>query len=164
MKTKLPTAITTIEEAKAFLKELNSNCEAFHPEDDAEDIGDWLGINDDAESPTAEECKQLNKLLKDIFYLEGNVAPFFETDGYKCWDGMKFDPCGYLLDLGHEEERYFVRDLSGRDGHYETRYTDLRDDENFNDDEEFLDWLNSNEEGDEYTEFNNVKITRIMRG
>lgn len=38
MKTTLPTAINTIEEAKTFLTELNTNGEAYHPEDDAHDI------------------------------------------------------------------------------------------------------------------------------
>lgn len=38
MKTNLPAAITTIDEAKAFLTELHANGESYHPEDDAHDV------------------------------------------------------------------------------------------------------------------------------
>jgi len=91
MKTNLPEAITTIAEAKAFLRELHTNREIYHPEDDAHTIVSWDGMPDDEAVPTPEQCDQLNKLMEDIYNLPGNdgrhVAP------------MVFDPCGYGLGL-----------------------------------------------------------------
>lgn len=75
MRTPLPTAIVSVEEAKQFLKELHENGESFHPEDDAHSIV-WQTSN-----PTPQERDHLNKLMSDIY------------------DVADFDPCGYLLDL-----------------------------------------------------------------
>lgn len=74
MKTQLPNEIKTIEDAKAFLTDLHTNNETFHPEDDATDI-DWQTcIVSDV------EAIQLNKLMADIYNL---------AEG--------FDPCEFLL-------------------------------------------------------------------
>lgn len=81
MRTKLPLSINTVEEAKAFLHELHSNGEAYHPEDDAHDI-----VWGSCPEATEEECDRLNKLMRDIY----DNIDFYETG---------FDPCGYLLDL-----------------------------------------------------------------
>jgi hypothetical protein len=82
MKTTLPAAINTIGEAENFLTSLHNNNEAFHPEDDATDlVGDLF---------TQSEGEQLNKLMNDIYNLEGNngnhATPIF-------------DPCEFLLSL-----------------------------------------------------------------
>lgn len=69
--------ITSVEEAKAFLRELHDNDEAYHPEDDAED-----NENEDIRL----EADALNKCMEDIYALPG--VP-----------GDDFDPCGYLIDL-----------------------------------------------------------------
>jgi hypothetical protein len=78
MKTCLPDSINNISQAKAFLRELERNNEAFHPEDDANDIF-WTGPAQDL--PSTEERDKLNSLMGDCYKLEG------------------FDPCGYLLGL-----------------------------------------------------------------
>lgn len=91
MKTILPVAITTPEEAKAFLTALSDNGEVFHPEDDAHDI-----VWNVCPAPTTEEADLLNKLMNDIYNLPGNdgrhIAP------------MIFDPCEHLLDLDNTGE------------------------------------------------------------
>lgn len=74
MKTILPNKITSIEEAKNFLKSLSENGEMFHPEDDANDI------NFEDDSPTKEECDKLNTLMDEVYSFDG------------------FDPCEYILD------------------------------------------------------------------
>ena len=79
MKTILPAAITTVEEAKAFLTELHKNGEAFHPEDDARHLSGNLF--------TEEEGGKLNKLMDNIYNLPGN-------DGRH--DKLAFCPCEYL--------------------------------------------------------------------
>lgn len=71
MKTHLPTAITTVQEAKAFLKALWTNGESFHPDDDASQIHD-LFMHD--------EALQVNTLMDAIHALD-------------------FDPSEYLLEL-----------------------------------------------------------------
>lgn len=85
MKTVLPEAIKTKAEAEQFLTDLVNNKEAFHPEDDAHDI-----VWQSGETPTFEECEQLNKLMEDIYKMPGNdgsqLAPFF------C-------PCEFILSL-----------------------------------------------------------------
>ncbi len=95
MKTKLPVAITTVDEAKAFLSELYKNDESYHPEDDANDI-EWDGDN----PPTKQECDQMNKLMDDIYSLkgqEGNLAKVF------C-------PCEFLL----MQDPDYVKELEKR--------------------------------------------------
>lgn len=84
MKTKLPESISTVDEAKAFLLELHTNGESYHPEDDAHDI-----IWGSCEEPTPDECDQLNKLMDDIYSL-----PDIGT-----YPNLTFDPCGYFIDL-----------------------------------------------------------------
>jgi hypothetical protein len=76
MKTILPQAITTVQEAEAFLQDLIDNNEVYHPEDDAHDI-----IWNDCTASSSEECDQLNKLMDDIYNLEGD-----------------YDPCAYIMD------------------------------------------------------------------
>jgi len=61
MKTNLPNSITSIEEAKEFLKNLKHNGELFHPEDNAHEIA-WS-----CAAPTYEECEKLNKLMEEIY-------------------------------------------------------------------------------------------------
>jgi hypothetical protein len=78
MKTTLPSKITTVEEAKEFLTALFDNNESYHPEDDAHDI-DWTTCE-----PTEEEKEQLNKLMGNMYGLNGE--PFF-------------DPCAFLWDM-----------------------------------------------------------------
>ena len=82
MKTTLPEEITTINEAKQLLTALHNNGEAFHPEDDANDLcGDPF---------TIDEGNQLNKLMADIYSLPGN-------ENYP--NDLAFDPCGFFCDL-----------------------------------------------------------------
>jgi hypothetical protein len=76
MKTKLPTAISTLKEAKEFLDELFKNNEGFHPEDDACDLV-WNLPNE--QIPNTSECRHLNRLMNDIYGIDG------------------FDPCEYIL-------------------------------------------------------------------
>lgn len=89
MKTKLPEAITTVEEAKAFITDLFNNGEGYHPEDDAFDVI-WTSSN-----PTIVEKMQLNKLMADIYDLPGN-------EDYR---NMVFDPCGLFCDLSNPNWR-----------------------------------------------------------
>lgn len=80
LKTQLPAEIKTIDEAKKLLTDLFNNDEAYHCEDPAAEC---------LENATSVEAKQLDKLMSDIYNLDGNnnVAD------------MAFDPCGFLLDL-----------------------------------------------------------------
>ncbi len=80
MKTILPAAITTVEEAKAFLTELHKNGEAYHPEEDAHYLH--------GEPFNKEEAQKLNDLMDEIYALPGN-------DGRH--DNIAFDPCEHLL-------------------------------------------------------------------
>jgi hypothetical protein len=84
MKSALPKAIKTIEEAKQFLTELYNNGEAFHPEDNAHDV-EWSVPQD--QQPTKEERDQLNRLMNEI---------------YEAAKGSDFDPCEFLLELDPE--------------------------------------------------------------
>lgn len=88
MKTILPSAIETVEQAKAFLTDLFNNNEAYHPEEDAHETK-WenKSIN---EQPTEQERDQLNKLMEDIYDLDGNNGNHRNP---------KFDPCEFLLNL-----------------------------------------------------------------
>ena len=68
IKTILPDAISTIYEAKVFLKELHKNGESFHPEGRAVEL-----INDSGEQFfTHDEAAQLDKLMDDIYNLNRN--------------------------------------------------------------------------------------------
>lgn len=79
MKTKLPTKITSVKQAKTFLTDLFNNGESYHPEDDANDIIKPNG------KPlcTWKDAKQLNKLRDDMYQLKN------------------FDPCAIFCDLLH---------------------------------------------------------------
>jgi hypothetical protein len=94
MKTKLPSAINTVKEAKSFLWELHSNGEAFHCEDDANDCL--------AGRVTKEQGDLLNKLMEDIYNLQGNDGRHVD---------LAFDPCQFLLDI---DIKFRYKDLSGR--------------------------------------------------
>lgn len=86
MKTTLPKEINSVEQAKTFLTELVKNDEQFHPEDDATDlVGDAF---------TKEEGEQLNKLMRDIYNLDGNNGNHATP---------KFDPCEFILSLESKE-------------------------------------------------------------
>lgn len=86
MKTNLPATITSVEEAKAFLTELQANGEAYHPEDNAHDI-EWRNMPED-QKPDYIQFRLLNKLMNDIYVLNGN--------DHTC---PVFDPCEFLLEL-----------------------------------------------------------------
>ena len=78
MKTNLNRKIETIEDAKQFLSELFNNDEAYHPEDNANDIEFKTA------KVSAQEREALNPLMNDCF-IKG------------------FDPCEYLLDLINDQ-------------------------------------------------------------
>lgn len=139
MKTTLPTEIKTIEQAKDLLRQLHLNNESYHPDDSAETI---IRGGDDERVFTDQEAEQLNKLMNEIFTIDN------------------FDVYEYQLELLYEPQRYFVKDLSGRSGHYETTFAHLLADDELNDDE-FIEWLHAAQVGETYNEFNNQTITRI---
>lgn len=147
MKTTLPKSIKTVKEAKAFLTALHRHGESFHPEDDALTV-----IFDIKNPPNKTVRRRLNYLMSDIYDLPGNDGRHVEP--------MVFDPCEFLIILQHTSERYFVKDKSGRSGHYKATYSDLLEIAKEEDSDEFNDWINENEVGDEFTEFNNKTITR----
>lgn len=91
MKTTLPKRITTVYKAKKFLTNLHRNGELYHPEDDAHDII-W---NTDHKYPTDEECDTLNRLMADIYQLNG------------------FDPCDFILSNLYKDELQTVPRLPG---------------------------------------------------
>lgn len=78
MKTKLPTEIKSIDEAKKFLSDLYVNGEVYHPEDDAHDIV-WNFLPE-SDVPTGEECDRLNKLMGQVY-------------------GIGLDPCEFVNEL-----------------------------------------------------------------
>lgn len=82
MQTNLIRAIASIEDAKAYLRELHDNGEAYHPDDSADSV-EWLGI-----APDANECVKLDSLMD------------------ACRDFL--DPCEELLALGHGDKLYDV--------------------------------------------------------
>lgn len=88
MKTTMPEAIKTQAEAKQFLQQLHDNDESFHPEDDATTII-WNGEHAHKGKYlfTRKEGETLNKLMNDIYSLEGNSNV----------QDMAFDPCAMLL-------------------------------------------------------------------
>jgi hypothetical protein len=143
MKTKLPSAITTIEEAKSFLRELYVNGESFHPEDAAQDIV-WALPKE--QQPTTNECIKLNNLMNEIYNLEGNGNS----------QKMAFDPCGYLLELQHENKEYLLKDHSGRGESRTMSYVDfvphIWDLDSFNEDEDMSlgEFLSTAEIGDTF--------------
>lgn len=91
LKTQLPAAINTVAEAEEFLTNLHNNGEDFHPEDDAHDIV-WNGISVN-QAPTPAQCDQLNKLMIDIYNLDGNNGDHANP---------AFCPCAFLNDLNNK--------------------------------------------------------------
>ena len=75
MKTTLPDKILNEGQAIAFLTALHDNNEAFHPQDDANDVI-WNTCK-----PTRKERDKLNDLMEQCYKLPG------------------FCPCGVLVDL-----------------------------------------------------------------
>lgn len=91
MLTNLPIAITTIDEAKAFLTELHANGESYHPEDDAQSI-EWNLPT--PQKPSSLYCDHLNDLMRQIYALPGNDGRHVEP--------LAFDPCLFLIILDQE--------------------------------------------------------------
>lgn len=87
-KTILPNAITSVAEAKKYLKELCKNGESYHPDDPAKDIV-WS-----CDEPTAKQKKQLDKLMTDIFSLK------------EVQNNFEFDPYGFILGEDYIYEMY----------------------------------------------------------
>lgn len=94
MKTTLPDHIETVEQAKTFLTDLYNNGEAIHPEDPAHSIV-WIHLPIE-QIPTPEECAKLDKLMDDIYNLDGNAGNHANP---------KFDPCEWLWATDHSTER-----------------------------------------------------------
>jgi len=145
-KTTLPEAINTIPEAKKFLRELYNNGESYHPEDDAKDIL-WISCG----QPTTRQATKLNKLMDDIYNLEGN-------DGNHATP--IFCPCGFLL---NEAKVFYQKDLTGRGYNGQCNANillegidEVPEEEGENEDAETAEareiraWIESAEEGDEY--------------
>jgi len=78
MRTPLPSSITSVPEAQAFLKALYDNNESFHPDENALEI-----IHSETDQPlfTVEEAIAINALLDQISELKD------------------FNPCEYLNSL-----------------------------------------------------------------
>lgn len=88
MKTILPEKITTIPEAQAFLSALVKNGESYHPEDNAHDI--IVGHDINTHLFKKHEADHLNRLMEDIYYLEGNNGNHRNPI---------FDPCEFLNNI-----------------------------------------------------------------
>ena len=158
LKLKLPNAITTIPEAKEFLKSLHSIGAAYHCEDDANDV-EFLNLSE-KDRPTVEQCNQLNKLMEDIYNLPGN-------DGSHGPE-IAFCPCGFILD---EAKQFKLIDLTGR-GYTCTKtrndiwdmlaeVADSIDDEDKTEIGDLLEWMGNAEDGEEYT--NNAGTEKYIR-
>lgn len=161
IKIQLPNAISTIEEAKKFLRSLHNIGADYHCEDDANDIK-FLNLSE-KNRPTADQCNQLNKLMEDIYNLPGN-------DG-KHDNSIIFCPCGFLL---RENEIYLVKDLTGRGysgklnanqileqiGEIPEEEQDGEDVE-ITENRELLNWIQTAEDGDEFT--NNSGTEKYIR-
>lgn len=151
MKTTLPASITTVDEAKAFLRALHSNGEAFHPDDDAHEVHNG---RTDRKLFTHEEAIQINKLRDDIYALPGNA-------GVAASD-MAFDPCAFLLSLDHEHKRFLWIDKSGRGFRETVTWDAIADDADTLDwdtEQCLADWSREAEIGDEF-ETRTEKYTR----
>lgn len=91
MKTALPAAIATIEEAKAFLTNLHNNGESYHPEDCAHEVGVYqANTNNFIRTFSPSEADKLNELFEQIYNLEGN------NSNHK---NPIFDPCEFILSI-----------------------------------------------------------------
>lgn len=150
LKTVLPASINTIKEAKKLLRELEANGESYHPEDDAVDCLEHVA--------TKEQGELLNKLMTDIYNLEGN------NGNHK---NPVFDPCQFLL---REREIYKVLDLTGRENHYTMNANDIwdmkvevadeLDEAEAAEIDELLEFIETAEDGNEY-QTNDKKYIRI---
>lgn len=107
LKTVLPASINTIQQAKKLLRELEANGESYHPEDDATDCLSHIA--------TKEQGELLNKLMVDIYNLEGNNGNHANP---------VFDPCLFLL---REREIFKVIDLTVLENDYTTSANDIWD-------------------------------------
>lgn len=85
LKIKLPDTIQSADQARQFLDLLYDNRLSYHPEDSAHNVQWSLPAS---ELPTHEECEQLDRLMADIYMMEGNNGDHANP---------KFCPCGYLL-------------------------------------------------------------------
>lgn len=145
MKTHLPEYIRTLDEAKAFLRALHANGEAFHPEDNAPAV--HFGAVPAEHRPSADEGHRLNALMRDIYKLPREYA---------------FDPCAFLLSLDHEHKRFFWKDKTGRGYTNTFAWENLKDDEDTTnwDGKSLSDWCSEAEIGEEF-ENAEEKYTRI---
>lgn len=133
---KLPTQITNVSEAKAYLKQLCDNGMAYNCEDDnAFDI-DFLNISEDAR-PTVEECEHMNMLMAQIYNLPENGGR--QTD-------LGFDPCGYMLDLMKQFE-----DKSGN----VYSLAEIRDEGRC--DADIIEWATKAEQGDVWEDIKRIQ-------
>lgn len=149
MKTKLPESITTVEEAKAYLRELYKNDEAYHCEDRARDCfrtSNQSEYSTEACVVTDEQAIHMDMLMEQIYTLPGNDGRHVEP--------MVFDPCGFILGLEHEGKEFLWTDQSGRGEKPSTcLFENLVDDdcdETSYDDESLQDWIREAEVGDEW--------------
>lgn len=148
LKTVLPASINTIAEAKKLLRDLYNNKEAYHPEDDALDC-----LQDVV---TKEQGELLNKLMVDIYNLEGNNGNHANPI---------FDPCKFLL---QEAEIIKIVDLTGKGNNGKMNVNDLLnclddvpEEEKGNQEAiQLREWIERAEDGDEY-QTNNTKYIRI---
>lgn len=128
--TKLPASINSLDEAKAYLRTLWKNGEAYHPEDDATDCLRKIATHD--------EAVHMNKLMNQVYSFDG------------------FDPCEFLLDLHaitelkSNKKQFTVKDKTGR-GYTGHRVTAIgvRELDKWNDD--LTDWLEKCDVDDEFS-------------
>lgn len=77
MKTALPNQISTLEQAKSYLKNLYENGDSYHPEDSAADC---------FENIDAETAKRMDDLMDQVYSFASE----------------EFDPCMFILELDPE--------------------------------------------------------------
>lgn len=109
MKTNINNVLTSVEEAEQYLKDLFTNDEAYHPEDDAQDIIFGFDV-------TKAERTQMNMRMDEVWYF----IP---------------DPCGIIVKLLAEKNTEIYAkfnaefekgsDQEGQDPEY---YADILDD------------------------------------
>lgn len=85
----LPEKISSIDEAKVFLKMLYDKGFDYHPEDSPETV---YNMQTGQRLFSDNEAPKIKKLMEDIYSLPGNQVANAND--------MEFDPCGYLLELG----------------------------------------------------------------
>lgn len=130
MRTNLNRTISSKEDAKAYLRELEANGEAYHPDDSADSV-EWLKI-----APDTNECTKMDALMD------------------ACRDFL--DPCEELLALGHKDKEYTMqRDgkgaFNGISG-YALYLSDIQD-------KDFGEYLNVGGVGDTF-KHQSISITR----